>query len=845
MAYTSVIPVHRLDRSIEYVKDKEKTTQKADSLEAAIDYAMNRTKTEQAVFEDTIGCTNENAYADMVATKKRFHKMGGVEGYHLVQSFAEGEVTPELAHLIGQELADRLLKGQYEVVITTHLNTRHYHKDNKTEMFLDYSELLNSLDSGISAQITINNRRINKEEFEKSILLPMKEDGLDHYREEYNEMLLSKITGTNNSIYQERYLTVSVHKRSIDDARTYFARIGTDIVTHLAKLSSTAEGLDAESRLQIFRDFFKGDVPQAFPFDLKQFAKKGTSFKDWMCPDSMEFERDHFKIGDRYGRVLYMQDYASYVKDDMISELCDFSRNLMLSIDILPVPTDEAVREIQNRLLGVETNVTNWQRRQNANNNFSAIVPYDMELQRKETKEMLDDLTTRDQRMMFGILTMVHLADSKKQLDSDTELILSIARKHLCQMATLKWQQVDGLNTVLPYGLRKINALRTLTTESTAVLIPFHTQEILQPGGIYYGQNAVSKNLLVADRKKLMNGNSFRLGVSGSGKSFSAKEEIVHLALSTDDDILILDPESEFTKLVEALGGQVVKVSATSDNHLNAMDMDAAYGNEKNPLIEKSEFILSVFEQLVGAGNLSAKEKSILDRCAADVYRDYIRSGYTGEVPTLKDMYRQLMLQPEEEARGLALSSELFINGSLNTFAQPTNVNKKNRIMDYDIRELGEQLMPLGMLVTLDSIFNRVIQNWKEGKTTWIFADEFYLLFRYEYSANFFYRLYKRIRKYNGFVTGLTQNVEELLKSDTARLMLANSEFLILLNQASTDREELAALLNISENQLSYITNVSVGSGLIRCSGNIVPFENTFPKNTDLYKLMTTKPGES
>ena len=258
-------------------------------------------------------------------------------------------------------------------------------KDNKTEMFLDYSELLNSLDSGISAKITINNRRINKEEFEKSILLPMKEDGLDHYREEYNEMLLSKITGTNNSIYQERYLTVSVHKRSIDDARTYFARIGTDIVTHLAKLSSTAEGLDAESRLQIFRDFFKGDVPQAFPFDLKQFAKKGTSFKDWMCPDSMEFERDHFKIGDRYGRVLYMQDYASYVKDDMISELCDFSRNLILSIDILPVPTDEAVREIQNRLLGVETNVTNWQRRQNANNNFSAIVPYDMELQRKET----------------------------------------------------------------------------------------------------------------------------------------------------------------------------------------------------------------------------------------------------------------------------------------------------------------------------------------------------------------------------------------------------------------------------------------------------------------------------
>ena len=472
-------------------------------------------------------------------------------------------------------------------------------------------------------------------------------------------------------------------------------------------------------------------------------------------------------------------------------------------------------------------------------------MPYDMELQRKETKEMLDDLTTRDQRMMFGLLTMVHMADTKEQLDSDTDTLLSIARKHLCQLSVLKWQQVDGLNTVLPYGLRKINALRTLTTESTAVLIPFHTQEIMQPGGIYYGQNAVSKNMLVADRRKLLNGNSFRLGVSGSGKSFSAKEEIVDLALSTDDDILILDPESEFASLVESLNGEVIRISATSDTHLNALDMDAAYGDDKNPLIEKSEFILSLFEQLVGAGNLSAKEKSILDRCTADVYRDYIRNGYKGDMPTLKDLYRQLMLQPEEEARGLALSSELFINGSLNTFAQNTNVNTKSRIIDYDIRELGEQLMPLGMLVTLDSIFNRVIQNWKEGKTTWIFADEFYLLFRYKYSSDFFYRLYKRIRKYNGFVTALTQNVEELLKSDTARLMLANSEFLILLNQSSTDREELAALLNISDNQLSYITNVGAGRGLIRCSGNIVPFENSFPKNTGLYKLMTTKPGEA
>ena len=718
-------------------------------------------------------------------------------------------------------------------------------KEDKTAMFIDYSELLNALDSGASAKITINNRRIDKAEFEKSLLLPMKEDGLDHYRKEYNEMLLSKVTGTNNSVVQDRYITITVAKKTIDEARTYFARVGTDLFTHLSQLSSIGRELDAAARLQIFRVFFKGGEPAAFAFDLKEHMKKGHSFKDWLCPDSMEFQKDHFRLNDRWGRVLYLQGYASYIKESMIAELCDMDRSLMLSIDILPVPTDEAVREIQNKLLGVETNAANWQRKQNAANNFSAVLPYDMEQQRKETKEMLDDLTNRDQRMMFGLVTLVHLADTKEQLDSDTETLLTTARKHLCQMSVLRWQQKDGLDTALPYGLRRIQALRTLTTESTAVLIPFRAQEILQNGGIYYGQNAVSKNMIVADRRKLLNGNSFRLGVSGSGKSFSAKEEIVSIALSTNDDILILDPESEFGFLVEALGGEVIRVSASSDTHLNAMDMDKAYGDERNPLIEKSEFILSLFEQLVGAGNVSAKEKSILDRCTYDVYREYVANNYEGEPPTLKDLYHSLLKQPEPEARGLALSSELFITGSLNTFAQRTNVDTKARIIAYDIRELGEQLMPIGMLVTLDAIFNRVIQNWKKGKTTWVFADEFYLLFRYEYSADFFYKLWKRIRKYNGLVTGLTQNVEELLRSDTARLMLANSEFLILLNQSATDRDELAGLLHISENQLSYITNVAAGCGLIRCAGNIVPFENSFPRSTRLYQLMTTKPDEA
>ena len=726
----------------------------------------------------------------------------------------------------------------------TDINYQIAGKEDKTAMFLDYSELLNALDSGASAKITINNRKINKAEFEKSLLLPMKEDGLNHFRKEYNEMLLSKVTGTNNSVVQDRYITITVAKRNIDEARTYFSRVGTDLITHLSQLSSIGRELDAGTRLQVFRDFFKGNEPAAFAFDLKEQMKKGHNFKDWLCPDSMEFQKDHFRLNDRWGRVLYLQGYASYIKDSMIAELCDMDRSLMLSIDILPVPTDEAVREIQNKLLGVETNAANWQRKQNAANNFSAVLPYDMEQQRKETKEMLDDLTNRDQRMMFGLVTMVHLADTKEQLDSDTETILTTARKHLCQMSVLRWQQKDGLDTVLPYGLRRIQAIRTLTTESTAVLIPFRAQEIMQTGGIYYGQNAVSKNMIVADRRKLLNGNSFRLGVSGSGKSFSAKEEIVSIALSTNDDILILDPESEFGFLVEALGGEIIRISAASNTHLNALDMDKAYGDERNPLIEKSEFILSLFEQLVGAGGVSAKEKSILDRCTYDVYREYMANNYEGAAPTLKDLYHSLLKQPEPEARGLALSSELFITGSLNTFAKPTNVDTNARILCYDIRDLGKQLLPVGMLVVLDSIFNRIIRNRGLKRNTWIYIDEIYLLFQHEYSANFLFTLWKRMRKYQACGTGISQNIEDLLQSHTARTMLANSEFLIMLNQAATDREELAHLLNISDNQLSYITNVDSGRGLIKCGSAIVPFVDSFPRHTRLYQMMTTRPSD-
>lgn len=718
-------------------------------------------------------------------------------------------------------------------------------KDDKETMFLEYSDLLNSLDCGATTKITISNRKINKVDFEKRVLIPKIDDDLNRYRKEYNKMLLDKATSS-NGIIQEKYITISINKKSIEEARNYFSRVSIDLINKFSTLGSKCVELDTIDRLKIVHDFYRVGDENDFFFNLSDSLKKGHSYKDYICSDTMEFKDDYFKMGNRYGRVIFLKDYASYIKDSMVSELTEINKNVMLSLDIVPVPMDEAVREIENRRLGVETNITNWQRKQNANNNFSAIIPYDMEQQRLESKEMLDDLTNRDQRMFLSVLTIVHTADTKEELDNDTESLLSIGRKNLCQFAVLKFQQIDGLNTVIPFGVRKIDALRTLTTESLAVFIPFRVQEINHENGIYYGQNSISKNMILANRKQLLNGNSFILGVSGSGKSFTAKNEIVSIMLKDPNaDIIIIDPEREYSSLTKALDGQVIKISATSQNHINAMDLNSEYGDGANPLILKSEFILSLCEQLIGIGNLGPKQKSIIDRCIANVYRNFQQDNYEGNPPTLQDFRRELLKQEEKEAKEIALSLELFTDGSLNTFAKNTNVDTNNRLLCYDILDLGKQLLPIGMLVVLDSILNRITTNRSKGRNTFIFIDEIYLLFQHEYSANFLFTLWKRVRKYGAFATGITQNVEDLLQSHTARTMLSNSEFIVMLNQSSTDRLELASLLNISQTQLSYITNVDAGQGLIKIGSNLVPFVNKFPKNTKLYKLMTTKPNES
>ena len=713
-------------------------------------------------------------------------------------------------------------------------------KEDKETMFLNYSELLNSFDATSETKITINLKKINKKEFEKEILLPFKEDGLDIYRKEYKDMLLDKAFNSKGMV-KELYLTVTTYKKDYEEAKNYFRRIGTELASYLTKLGSKCSNVDANEKLRILHDLYRVGEESNYNFDITSARKLGHSFKDYICPNSFSFKDDYFEMGDKFGRVLFLKDYANFIRDSMVSDLTDINQNMMISIDIKPIPINESIKLLERILLGVESNITNWQRKQNANNNFSAVIPYDMEQARKEAKETLNDVTARDQMLMEGTLTILLVADTKEKLDEISDNLKSTAQRHLCQITSLKYQQLNGLNTVLPIGNKKIKARRTLTTESLAALMPFKVQEIMDKKGIYYGENAISNNLIMVDKSKLMNQSSFLLGVPGSGKSFSAKELITFLALSTDDDILICDPENEYSPLVEALHGENIDISATSNNHINAMMLEEGYG-EGNPIVTKSEFILSLFEQLLkDKGGLGPIDKTIIDRCTSIVYE---RFKDKNEYPTLVDLKDVLSEQPEAEAKNLDLCLELYTNGSLNAFAFPTNVNTSNRIISYNIHKLGRQLKTFGLLVITDAILNRVNQNYKNGKRTHIFIDEFHVMFQNEYSANFFNSVWRQFRKRNAYPTAITQNVEYLLSSVEASTMLSNSEFIVMLNQATNDRLRLAELLNISDDQLSFIKDSDPGCGLIRYGSSLVPFENHFPMNTKLYKLMTTKPGE-
>ncbi len=721
-------------------------------------------------------------------------------------------------------------------------------------MFSKYAEFLNFFDPAISIQITINNKNIDKKNFKSKIFIQPKGDALDEYRYEYNNILDKRTNEGRNDIMKEKYITLSLEAKSIDEARASFSKLESSVLNNLKKIGSQGRILETEERLKILHDIYRIGNEENFFFSLNTLNKQGVTAKDVIAPESFTFKRNYMMIGDKYARALCVHNLPTYLTDTFLSEITDVSFNMITTINIKNIPQAKALRLVNKQLTGMKANKIEKQKTAIRSGYDPNIIQEDLQYSIEEAKELLDDLRSKNQKLFLVNIIFVHFANSLEELNQDTILLKQIANKHICDLNVLHYQQEDGLTSALPLGLNTVFVSRALTTESTAVFIPFTSQELIQQDGMYYGVNAVSNNMIILNRKNLKNPNGFILGTSGSGKSFAAKREIVNVLLATDDDVIIIDPEREYASLAEGFDGEIIHISAGSTNYINPLDLNADYADQDDPLLLKSEFILSMCETIIGGRyGLSAAAKTILDRCVKRTYEKYLQSynpkkfktGYDPELqPTLLDYYKVIKEQPEPEARDLALELERYTEGNLSVFANKTNIDIHKRFVIFDTKDLGKQLKTMGMLIVLDAVWNRITTNRAIGKRTWFYVDEFYLLFNNEYSANFFFELYKRARKWGGIPTGITQNVEDLLQSDLARRMLSNVEFILMFNQATSDRMELARLLNISDTQLSYVTNSEPGEGLVFAGGSIIPFRDKFPNNTKLYAMMTTKVEE-
>lgn len=708
-------------------------------------------------------------------------------------------------------------------------------KEEKEKIFSSWMETLNSFDPNADTKITVCTVKIPPEVFERDYLMKLHGDGLDGLRTEYNSVI-SGSAGNERKV-RKMYLTVTAEKNGPAEASAYFERTLTEFRNIFRKYDSDFKMLTLEERLRFLYDFYHRGRENGFLYT-------GSNPVRTVSPESMEIKADHMVIDGRFYRVMYLKDFASYIRDDFLKDLSDTDESVTVSIDAAPIPTEKAVKQGERRLMNVETNISNWMRKQVQKGTGTGVLPYDMEKQREESREFLDDLVSRDQKMIPALITLVFSAETKEELEDRTERISKCASKHLCRTATLRYQQLEGLTAVLPYGPVPIETRRTLTTESLGIFMPFRVRDVCHENGIYLGTSRISGNIISVDRSRLQNGNSFILGVSGSGKSMIAKEQLSQLYLTDGNcDIIIIDPEREYTELVGELGGENIEISSVSPNHINVLDMNRDYAGGTNPVTLKSEFIMSLFEEL--KGKLTPGEKSVIDRCTSAVYSEYLRNGCTGTPPTLADFRKILDMQPEPEARDLSLASELFTDGNLDVFSYDTNVNTKSRLISFDIKDLGKQLMPVGMLAVLDSILNRITDNRISGRKTYIFIDEIYLLFRHEFSAEFLFTMWKRVRKYGAFITGVTQNVEDLLQSHTARSMLSNSEYVIMMNQSGTDLEKISELMKISETGKTYISDAETGTGLAKIGNSLVPFANRIPAGTKLYALMNTDTGSN
>ena len=717
--------------------------------------------------------------------------------------------------------------------------------EDKTAIFDGWCDFLNYFDSSVRFQLSFVNMSANKDNYARHITISPQGDDFDSIRLEYTQMLQNQLARGNNGLIKTKYLTFGVEADGLKAAK--LERIETDILNNFKRLGVAAEPMNGMERLRLLHGMLHMDEQEPFRFSWDWLAPSGLSVKDFIAPSSFEFRTGRsFGVGRRIGCASFLQILAPELNDRMLADFLDMESSLIVSMHVQSVDQVKAIKTIKRKITDLQKMTIEEQKKAVRAGYDMDIIPSDLATYGTEAKKLLQDLQSRNERMFLLTFIVVNTAGSCQQLDNNVFQAASIAQKYNCQLTRLDFRQEEGLMSSLPLGLNQIEIQRGLTTSSIAIFIPFTTQELFQDGkeALYCGLNALSNNLIMVDRKRLKNPNGLILGTPGSGKSFAAKREIANVFLVTDDDIIICDPEAEYGPLVERLHGQVIKISPTSPHYINPMDLNLNYSDDENPLSLKSDFILSLCELIVGGKDgLMPVEKTIIDRCVRMVYRDYLSDPVPENMPILEDLYNELRRQEEKEAQYLATALEIYVSGSLNVFNHRTNINIANRIVSFDIKELGKQLKKIGMLIVQDAVWNRVTVNREAHKSTRYYIDEMHLLLREEQTAAYTVEIWKRFRKWGGIPTGITQNVKDLLSSREVENIFENSDFILMLNQASGDRQILAKQLNISPHQLSYVTHSGEGEGLLFYGNVILPFVDRFPRG-ELYDLLTTKPQE-
>lgn len=736
--------------------------------------------------------------------------------------------------------------------------------EEQANIFLRYGEMLNMFGPEVDVQITIFNRNVDANRIKEDVLLSLKGDNLDVYREERNQILLDKMTEGKNNLAHEKYITLSIEAEGIDEATSAFSRWDIELSSAIKLINGVdTSPISLTDRLSILYDIFNmnSDIPfyrkkeingdSSETFNLASLKKMGITSKDVIAPSSISINKDYITLDDKFARILFIESFPSFLSTDFFTELTSISCNMITSVHIRSLRQDKAVKMIRNEMVNINSSVGEAQKKASKAGYSADLISPKLQKSQNEAKKLMNDITSRNQKLFLATTTLMVFADSLEELDAVTKMTATIGAKYLCTIKPLMYQQEAGFISCLPLCIKETEADRLFTTETVSLLMPFCTQELSHPRGLYYGLNAVSHNLILFNRKDSKNANGIVLGTSGAGKSFSCKREIFDVLLSTDDDVFVIDPEREYSPLAEKVNGEIVRIAAGSDIYLNPFDMDLRYADKDDPITLKSDFISSLCETVLGGRfGLSPIQMTIIDRCTRLVYQpymEYLQKSSENKLfdkdhcPTLIDFYKCLLKQPEPEAQNIALALERYTEGSLDTFAHKTNVDVTKRFVVYDIKDIGTQLKEMGLQVCLNDIWNRMITNASLGKRTWFYIDEFYLLTQTDSSASFLQKIFKRARKWGGIPTGITQNVEDVLNRPEARSIITNCDFIMMLNQSPIDRVELGNLLGISQTQMAYITNADVGQGLIYTGNSIIPFVDKYPKDTESYKIMSTK----